>query len=143
MSRCNVIQSKQVLMGKLEHGKDVLEELTSVCVENGVRLGRVEAIGAVKKANVGFYNQQEKKYYFHEIDKPLEITSLTGNISIRDDKPIIHAHITFSDDQGRAFGGHLAAGTIVFACEFVVHVFDGPEYCRGYDEQTGLPLWEM
>jgi len=30
MSRCNVIQAKQVLMGKLAHGNDVLEELTTV-----------------------------------------------------------------------------------------------------------------
>ncbi len=37
-------------------------------------------------------------------------------------------------------GGHLAPGTTVFAAEYVIQAFDGPEFCRGFDEMTGLPL---
>ena len=33
---------------------------------------------------------------------------------------MVHAHVTLGDAEGRAFGGHLAAGTPVFACEFVI-----------------------
>ena len=51
--------------------------------------------------------------------------------------------VPLADDAGCAFGGHLAPGTIVFACEFCVHVLDGPDLCRGVDDETGLPLWEM
>ena len=39
-------------------------------------------------------------------------------------------------------GGHLAPGTTVFAAEYVIQAFDGPEFCRGFDEVTGLPLWD-
>ena len=92
---------------------------------------------------VGFYDQQARKYDFIEIDKQLEITKLIGNISLRDGKPMVHAHITLSDSQGNAFGGHLAPGTIVFACEFIMNSYDGPDHIRDYDEQTGLPLWKM
>ena len=62
-------------------------------------------------------------------------------ISLRDGEPVVHAHITLSDQQTRAFGGHLAPGTIVFACEFIIHIFEGAKMERGFDEQTGLPLW--
>jgi len=34
-------------------------------------------------------------------------------------------------------------GTIVFACEFIIEAFDGPPLERGFDETTGLPLWDM
>ena len=82
-------------------------------------------------------------YRFLEINKNLEISSLTGNVSVRNDKPMVHAHITLSDHNGNAYGGHLAEGTIVFACEFVMDIYDGPQYLRDYDETTGLPLWKM
>ncbi|MBW1828134.1 MAG: DNA-binding protein, partial [Deltaproteobacteria bacterium] len=47
------------------------------------------------------------------------------------------------DSTGKAFGGHLASGTIVFACEFILEALDGPAFTRGLDEVTGLPLWTM
>jgi predicted DNA-binding protein with PD1-like motif len=143
MAIYNEIKRTKTFMGKLEFGGDLLEELTSVCDQNDIRLGRAEALGAVQKARIGFYNQQARKYDFIEIDKPMEITKLIGNISLRDGKPMVHAHITLSDSQGNAFGGHLAPGTIVFACEFIVNSYDGPDHIRDYDEQTGLPLWKI
>lgn len=143
MAAYEELKPVKTFMGKLEHDSDLIGELTKICLDNGIKLGRVEAIGAVKKARIGYYDQNEKKYNFIEIDRHLEITSLMGNVSLKDGKPIIHAHITLADKNGNAFGGHLAEGTIVFACEFYLTSFDGPEYNRGYDEVTGLPLWEM
>jgi predicted DNA-binding protein with PD1-like motif len=143
MAIYNEVKSNKTFMGKLKFGGDLLEELTSVCAQNNICLGRVEALGAVKKARVGFYDQQARKYDFIEIDKPLEITKLIGNISVRDGKPMIHAHITLSDSQGKACGGHLAPGTIIFTCEFIMNSYDGPDHIRDYDKQIGLPLWKM
>ena len=130
-------------MGKLSHGCDLLCELNSVCTENHIRLGQVQAVGAVQKAAVFYYDQQSRRYEMVHIDKNLEITSLLGNISIKDGKPFVHAHITLSDNDGNAFGGHLAEGTVVFACEFVITSCSGPDYIRGYDDQTGLHLWKI
>jgi predicted DNA-binding protein with PD1-like motif len=43
---------------------------------------------------------------------------------------------------GRAFGGHLAAGAPVFACEFVIREGKSEKvYQRALDEETGLFLW--
>jgi hypothetical protein len=97
----------------------------------------------VKKARLGYYNQKEREYHFYELDQTLEITNLVGNVSIKDGVPIVHAHVTFSDKDGHAYGGHLAPGTIVFACEIVIQVFDGPKFERVLDQETGLPLWNM
>jgi len=139
------VETKPVrrIMGRLAHGSDLLNELTAVCVKEGVRLGRVEAIGAVQKAQVGFYDQMHKKYGYIEFDHPMEILKLTGNISIKEGKPMVHAHVTLSDEQGRAFGGHLAEGTVVFASEFILEILEGPELARVHDEVTGLALWKI
>ncbi|MFA5321330.1 MAG: PPC domain-containing DNA-binding protein [Smithella sp.] len=135
------VSSRQIFMGKLSYGCDLLEELTKLAVEHDVRLGRIEAIGAVQKARIGFYNQETRQYRFSAFDHPLEITKLIGNISLKDGSPFVHAHITLSDASGQSYGGHLATGTIVFACEFLLEAFDGPVFNRCLDEETGLPLW--
>ena len=137
------VKAVKMFMGKLEFGADLLEEITRICVDRDIHLGWVEALGAVKKARLGYYNQKEREYHFYELDQTLEITSLVGNVSIKDGAPIVHAHVTFSDKDGHAYGGHLAPGTIVFACEIVIQVLDGPKFERRLDQETGLPLWNM
>ena len=143
MTEFKSVTHRDIIMGKLSCGCDLLEELTNISIERGVRLGRIEAIGAVQKARVGFYNQETRLYEFHSFDHPLEITKLAGNISGKDGNPFVHAHITLSDESGKSYGGHLAPGTVVFACEFLLEVFDGPAFDRRFDEETGLPLWSI
>jgi len=56
---------------------------------------------------------------------------------------MVHAHVTLSNARGEAFGGHLAAGTVVFSAECIIEELVGPEYVRSHDETTGLPLWKI
>ena len=143
MATIREVNAVKMFMGKLAHGADLLEEITEICIEQNICLGRIEALGAVQNARLGYYNQQDHVYHFFDLDQTLEITNLIGNISIKDGAPIVHAHVTLSDKDGHAYGGHLAPGTIVFACEVVVQALDGPSFERGLDQKTGLPLWKM
>jgi uncharacterized protein len=129
-------------VGKLAHNSDLLGELTAICIKNHITLGYVTALGAVKRARIAYYDQERKVYKYFEIDEHLEITHLVGNISLKDNKPIVHAHVTLANNSGKAFGGHLAEGTIVFASEVFIQVFSGNALVRGFDEETGLPLWD-
>ncbi len=137
----NITPSK-MFIGKLSHGMDLLEEMTALCIKENITLGRIEGIGAVQKARVGYYNQEAREYQYMEFNSHLEITNLMGNVSIKDNKPFVHAHITLADEKGNAFGGHLAQGTVIFACEIIVHACEGAELIRSYDDVTGLPLWQ-
>lgn len=129
-------------MGRIEHGKDLLDELTALCVREQVTLGQVTAIGAMQKARVGYYNQKTRQYEYLEWNDEVELLNLIGNVSTRDGKPVVHAHVTLADRKGNAFGGHLAQGTIVFACEYSLVILEGPELIRSPDSTTGLPLWK-
>ena len=143
MAEYKTIEPTRIIMGKLSHGADLLGELTTVCEKENLTLGTIDAIGAVQKACIGYYDQDHHQYQFTEISKHLEIASLTGNISLRDAKPMVHAHVTLSDANGECLAGHLAEGTIIFACEFRLIVCNGPSFVRKHDAQTGLPLWEF
>jgi hypothetical protein len=129
-------------LGRLAKGDDLLQALEDFCQEHNITLGEVRALGAVTRARVGFYNQEERKYYFLDLEQPLEILALVGNISLKDGKPMVHAHVTLADATGRAWGGHLAPGTPVFACEFTVHEYQADQTpARQDDPETGLMLW--
>ena len=142
MANIRKVKYKKVLFGNLPYNSDLLKEITSFCKKNNIRLGKIEAIGALQKANIGFFDQSKKKYCSNEFDKAFEIINLTGNISIKDGEPFIHAHITLADENGKAFGGHLLEGNIVFACELIIYVFDGGDFVRKLDKDTGVFLWE-
>ena len=143
MSQYVKFSLKDTIVGRLSHDVDILEELTDVCREQNIQSARLEAIGAVKKAVIGYYQQDRHEYQFKKLKQPMEIVSLIGNVSLKEGEPMVHAHINLADDKGCCYGGHLAEGTIVFACEFMLHLMEGPALQRRFDKQTGLSLWDI
>ncbi|HNV23772.1 MAG TPA: DUF296 domain-containing protein, partial [Candidatus Omnitrophota bacterium] len=88
------------------------------------------------------YKQQEQQYVeCVSLEKKLEIVSCLGNISLKENKPFVHAHITLADLKGQCYGGHLMPGTIIFAAEYYIKELTGLELQRGLDQETGLSLW--
>jgi predicted DNA-binding protein with PD1-like motif len=136
------VKPDRILMGNLDIGQDLLEALEGICRTHQIRLGHLWAIGAVQRACIGYYDQQKTEYLYQQIDRPLEITGLIGNISLKDGLPFIHAHLTLGDSGGLVFGGHLASGTVLFACEYMIQIFKGPEFNRTFQRKTGLSLWD-
>ncbi len=132
---------QRVLLGRLERGDDVLRSLTKFCAHEGVTVGWVEALGAVERGGVGYYDHEARAYRETWFDEGMEIASLTGNVSRKDGETFLHCHVILADRDGRCFGGHLLEGTIAFACEFSVTALTGPVPERSYDEATGLALW--
>jgi len=128
-------------MGRLSHECDLLEEFEQLCRKEGIRCAVFTAIGALTRATLGFYQQEQKKYHTIELDFPLEIASLSGNISIKDGKIMAHAHAVLSDENGRSWAGHLFPNSTIFAGEFFLQELVGEAWERRFDPQTGLYLW--
>jgi len=131
----------RVWVGRLETGDDLVEEIERVCAEHDVRAAWVSAIGAVTHAKFAYYEQQEHRYLELASSEHHEITGFIGNISIRDDRPFLHAHATFGARSGAAVGGHLLRGCEVFAAEITIREMIGVELTRTPDEVSGLALW--
>lgn len=125
----------------IRKGEDLLEVIQDFCHNNQIRCGFIQGIGAAEKAAVSIYDQKKKKYKKAVFDREMEILSINGNVSIFDDKPMVHAHITLADSESKVFGGHLIAGTKVFACEVFIQELSGTPKIRHVDKVTHLPLW--
>jgi predicted DNA-binding protein with PD1-like motif len=132
---------QRVVLGRLERGDDVLNSLTEFCARHGLAVGWVEALGAVERGGVGYYDHDARAYRETWFDEGMEIASLTGNISRKDGDTFLHCHVILADRDGRCFGGHLLEGTVAFACEFSITALIGPVPERTHDEATGLALW--
>ena len=133
----------RTIVGGIPRGADLLLRLNEICLGEKVRTGTIKAVGAVEKARVAYYDQRRKLYTHYELDGGLEILSLSGNVSIKEGIPFVHAHAVFCDSSGQTSGGHLAEGTVVFTCEFVITELIGDELVRSHDEDTGLTIWKI
>lgn len=127
-------------MARLDPGEEVLESLKMLCAEAGIRLGRVEAIGATDHAVLGVYDLNKKQYYPEEINEFMEITTLTGNITALDGKPYVHLHATLADQRHAIHGGHVLELRIGATCEIFIDALDGG-VTRQRVEALGINRW--
>jgi len=131
----------RTIVARLTHGADLLDEIVALAELHGVETAALQGLGALRHARLAYYDQAGQSYHEFDLNGPLEITALAGNLSRRDGGTAAHVHLTLADDEGRAYGGHAAPGCVVFACELVVNELRGPALERAYDAETGLPLW--
>jgi predicted DNA-binding protein with PD1-like motif len=130
----------RIFFARLDHGADIISEITNLAEENGIEKGAISAIGALSRAELGYYDQVSHKYCKISVDEPVELASCTGNISLRDGRPFVHAHAALSNRTGKTWGSHLTCGTI-FAAEVCLQELSGLPLKRVPDSITGLALW--
>jgi predicted DNA-binding protein with PD1-like motif len=135
-------QSGRKLLGRLPHGRDLVVAVEDFCAEGHIATAVFTIIGAVTSVTLGAYDQNQQVYVTFEKQGHFEIVHCTGNVSVRDEKPTIHAHGVFADMDGKTFGGHVFSKTMVYAAEIYLFELQGTPLVRKYDEQTGLYLWQ-
>ena len=128
-------------VGRLEMGSDLVGEIERFCAEQGVVAAQVTVIGAVRQVRYAYYEQNDRRYRELGSQTHHEIVGFTGNVSLKDDRPFLHAHATFADAAGETVGGHLLRGCEVFAAEVMIREMSGASLVRMADEETGLALW--
>jgi predicted DNA-binding protein with PD1-like motif len=127
---------------RVKHDSDIISFVTDVAKEKGVMTATFTAIGALKYAKLGFYDQKRHEYLETVLPAPQEIASCVGNISLKEEKPFVHAHAVLADSEGNTKAGHLLEGK-VFAAEVHLSELIGQKVARKNDEVTGLFLWDI
>jgi predicted DNA-binding protein with PD1-like motif len=135
-------QMNRIYQGSLDKGTDLLEGLFGVMKQHHISAGIISGIGAVTEARLAYYNAETSTYEEKAFPEPLEVVSLKGNISIKDNAVFPHLHAVLSRRDFTAVGGHLLPKTYVFAFEFEIIPFMGEPFVRGFDDATGLFLWK-
>ncbi|ACC97915.1 putative DNA-binding protein with PD1-like DNA-binding motif [Elusimicrobium minutum Pei191] len=126
---------------RLPKGKDLQDSITAFCHDNQIKCGIINAIGAVENATVSYYDQAKKKYEKIVLEDEHELVSLIGNVSIKDNRPFVHAHAILSNKKGEVKAGHLMLGTKIFSAEVYIQELVGEPKVRKEDKVTKLQLW--
>jgi predicted DNA-binding protein with PD1-like motif len=122
-----------------EPGDRIVEELTGFARDRGVTAARVQGIGAVSRAELGFY-QPDRRDYDRWTEGHQEILSITGNLSLEGADHRAHLHVVLGAEDGSARGGHLFEGTVGPTLEVFVVENPGREIRRERDEDRGLSV---
>ena len=131
----------RAFVGRLDTGSDLVGEIERFCAEQSILAAQVTVIGAVRGAHYAYYEQTDHRYRELESSTHHEIVGFVGNISMRENRPFLHAHATFADASGATVGGHLLRGCEVFAAEIMIRELGDVSLVRQHDEETGLALW--
>ncbi len=136
---------------RLRTGTDVLTGLKQACEANGIKHGIVVAgIGSLRKMTYQVLTPKPETkmgagYTDPEtIPGPVEIVNLQGVVfQSESGETLLHVHGTFSDRNGKVYGGHVVAGEnpVLATLDAVVAEVAGVKLVRRMDEAVGLGLF--
>lgn len=126
---------------RLSQGRDWRAQIEALAESEGIAAGWFVGLGAVRDAELWYYDQTKGAYQPFAVDEPMEVASCVGNLSLLDGEVFAHTHAVLSDPDGRSVAGHLDRAE-VFAGEVFVHAFETPLE-RTHDAATDLDLWSL
>jgi hypothetical protein len=138
----------RVLVVRLKTGSDLLPVLGQIIKEKGFKAGVIlSAVGLLSSGRLRNcmslpenFPITDRNRSFQQLKVPLEILSMSGNISMAEGKPLVHSHVTLSyveDGSIHVVGGHLIEGCIVHGfAEIIVMELIDIDMIKYYDEET-------
>lgn len=113
---------------KILPGENLIEALMHFAAEKSIRYAViVSAIGSVKNVKLNDIKSGARlpitaaRLTPHEIEGPLELLGLTGNIMPTENlSPVCHLHIFASKSSGDVVGGHMHHAEVFASCEIVI-----------------------
>ena len=138
----------KVMVARLKPGSDLLGALQEMVEDEGVEAGVIlSGVGLLREARLRnckslpeeFPITDENRTYL-SFSRPLEVLSMSGNVSMAEGSPLVHAHVTLSyveGDEIGVVGGHLIEGCIIFGfAEVILMELDNIKMEKRFDEET-------
>ena len=111
------------LLVRLDKGEELHDAIRSLS-NNGISTATITSgIGRVRGTEIGFLDS-DGIYQKMEIEHPMELLSMQGNLAPGPDGPFTHIHIVASDDDHVVRGGHLFEATVEVTAEIHMRVLD-------------------
>src|SRR5207245_973127 len=122
-----------------ETGDEPMAGLTRFARDHDVSAAHFTGIGAFSDVTLGYFEWRAKEYRPIALGEQVEVLALIGDVALKDDQPVVHAHVVVGRSDGSACGGHLIRGHVRPTLEVILS--ESPAHLRKrYDETTGLAL---
>ncbi len=123
-------------------GDAVVEGLERFAREQDLHGAHFTAIGAFQDVVLRYFNWDSKEYEDIPVEEQVEVLTLSGNISRKDETPKVHAHLIVGRRDGSTRGGHLQEAHVRPTLEVIVTEEPG-DLVRRHDEATRLALLDL
>lgn len=132
--------SPQTFMLVFETGDELADGLSRFAKDQKLVSASFKAVGALSSVRLAWFNWETKKYDSAvSLDEQLELLSLIGDVALKEDGPVVHAHAVIGRRDGTAHGGHLQHAIVRPTCEVVLTA--SPVALRkSLDRESGLYL---
>ena len=115
-------------------------------INNGVIISAIGSLNGVRYCSVDDLPGTKAGYGYSGIltlEGPIELTSASGIVCHDSDgNTNLHVHITLSDRNGTAYGGHLVEGTkVLLTTDVVIGEIEGIRMGREFNDELGVPLF--
>ena len=123
-----------------ETGDELAEGLSMFAEEQDLSAASFKAVGALSSVRLGWFSWESKRYEPSvTLDEQVELLSLIGDVALKDDRPVVHAHVVIGKKDGTAHGGHLLEAYVRPTCEVVLT--ESPAHLNKIiDRESGLAL---
>lgn len=120
----------QVAALRFEDGDDLFPLFRHTLQEQGIRTAVIlSGIGMLRDFTIGWLGAEG--YEKREFGAPHELLSLSGTVNLKPDGSVfVHPHVTLSEQNMNARGGHLFSATVHNTLEAVLLVPEGMTFHR-------------
>jgi predicted DNA-binding protein with PD1-like motif len=127
----------------LESGDEVMSCLKRFVEAKNLDAAQFSAIGAFSKADLAYFDWEQKKYLPNPVEEQVEVASFTGDVALGPDgKPALHVHCVLGRRDGSALAGHLTQAHVRPTLEIVLS--ESPAHLRKrHDPESGLALIDL
>lgn len=123
----------------LQTGDEAVKLLGDFVREQDVEAASITAIGAFKRAVLGYFDWEKKEYKKIPVEEQVEVLSLIGDVAVSEGQPTLHIHAVLGKSDGSVVGGHLLSAEVRPTLEVILT--QSPSYLRkAKDPETGLAL---
>ena len=126
----------KTIIFRLKPGADLKSSIEAMIQQHTIKAGFiVTCVGGLEQAVVRMAGAKPDAQDIRTFRADFEIVSLVGTVSING----THLHMSFSDSEGKVYGGHLKEGTLIHpTAEIVIGIDEDAEMRREMDAETGF-----
>ncbi len=124
---------------RLQKDEEIIGALKEAVNSKKIKGAFFFGLGVGKDLVLGYFDAHRQSYVKKAFQGEYEFTSFSGNISKFEGEAIVHCHVTITDNNFNAYGGHLFQGVVPATCEIMVFPFRNI-LRRKKDRETGLNL---
>ena len=96
-----------------EEGEDAIERLNAFAVSESLGDASLTGIGALQAATMARYNNETEELESIPLaEEQVEVLSMIGEITEKDEAPDVHVHVVLGREDGTTRGGHLVRAIV-------------------------------